>query len=74
MKIFPNPFADLTTISFTQRGDYSISLYDIEGKLIHLHSLTNDNYLVIEKNDFSPGTYLINITGDISYNTLLVIQ
>ncbi|MBT8196693.1 MAG: T9SS type A sorting domain-containing protein [Bacteroidia bacterium] len=74
VQIFPNPFYETTSITFTEYGDYDVFLYDIEGKLIESKTIRNGKQVQIERNKLVVGTYLLSVKGDIEYHSLLIVK
>lgn len=74
VKIYPNPFNEITAITFTQSGNYTINLYNIDGKLVDTKNLKKAKHVKMKKNDLAAGTYLLSITGDVKFQSLLIIQ
>jgi hypothetical protein len=63
VNIFPNPTADVLTISFEKVSKYDISIFDLYGKLIQ-NKKTGDPQTEIHVSHLSPGTYWIIIKDD----------
>ncbi|NQX85613.1 MAG: immune inhibitor A [Flavobacteriaceae bacterium] len=72
MLIYPNPTNDILTIN-TRLEDYSISLYAIQGQLIHKDlKLSGDHSLSLEP--FSKGLYLLRISSKDAQRTFKIIK
>lgn len=57
LNIFPNPTSDYINISTTGQLDYQVSLFDLQGKVLHL-SFNSES---INIRDFTNGTYVLEI-------------
>lgn len=76
-EIYPNPANEFFNISNLKSGDYSISIYDLAGRLIQTNSKqVNDNEdLMIPIKGISKGEYIVNIaTGNTSYSKQLLVK
>ncbi|MBX2942742.1 MAG: SBBP repeat-containing protein [Cyclobacteriaceae bacterium] len=61
--VYPNPFANNFTISFTDSGAHTIELVDVLGKQIRLIE-TQDQNTVISTKDLSSGTYYLKVIDE----------
>lgn len=64
-KIYPNPFTDGITISFsdTMTTDIEVLIFDINGKLIHSREFSPAQNLQLHTNDISNGTYFLKVVS-----------
>ncbi|HKR04214.1 MAG TPA: PKD domain-containing protein [Bacteroidia bacterium] len=60
IKVYPNPSADYFNISLTKDISYEIIIYDLSGKKIEKHFITNVENFTIGEN-LQPGFYLCEI-------------
>jgi PKD repeat protein len=60
--IFPNPFSDHTIIQIENgKGNYTVELYDITGRMVTSENYKNTNTLTIDRKSLEAGTYLYRI-------------
>ena len=74
--IYPNPFSDYTTISFSNlhRKHTSIKIFEISGRLLYEH-YTVDDMVKIYKTNFSVGLYILEIhQDDLSIQDILIVE
>lgn len=64
-KVFPNPFNNSITITFSTSilNDISVILYDVEGKIIHSDYFLPAQKINLKINSISSGTYLLKVTS-----------
>jgi len=61
-QIFPNPANDHFTIAFNSNNkNVEVNIFDITGKLIYAHTLTDKLQLEVNTVDFKEGIYLVQI-------------
>lgn len=70
--IFPNPFRQTTTISFSEplNGQYGFEVYNALGQLMHRESSINDRRVILHESDLGKGVflcYLINRQSALRY-------
>jgi len=58
--IYPNPVQNALNIYMSDPSDYSVSIYDIEGKLIRTLAANGDR-LTMNVNDLAAGSYIVNV-------------
>lgn len=63
IKISPQPTSDIIDIQFTKKGDYSISVFDINGSKIEEHHVLNSNQVSLLIQHLNSGAYLLNINN-----------
>lgn len=69
IRVFPNPTSGLITISFSERiiGDYSIAVYDLNGRSIltqNFHYSKSKSSVNIDISNRPSGTYLVHIHSE----------
>jgi hypothetical protein len=64
--IFPNPFSQSTTLQFEnlQNENYTLTLYDIEGRLVHTIVNNVTDKIDIERNNLTNGIYFFQLRTD----------
>ena len=74
ISVFPNPFTETATIYFPT-GIHNIRLYDLAGRELFTALNISNNYLVLEKSNLAPGTYLLSVNSEHNhYSKLIMIQ
>jgi len=76
-EIYPNPSSDFFNISNLKSGDYTISIYDMSGRLIQINKEEAiDNQIIsISLKGISRGEYIVNIaSGNSSYSKQLLVK
>ncbi len=69
--IFPNPGKDLLNIEFTTRGDYSVQVYNMVGRLIDSRDYRSVAGLTqLDISHLQRGMYLLRIEGDQGVETV----
>ncbi len=58
MSVYPNPVTNELVVSQGKALSISMSVYDLNGRLLHKHSLDRENQ-VIDFSNYSKGTYLV---------------
>jgi membrane-bound inhibitor of C-type lysozyme len=61
----PNPFTENVTLNInnTVSGAYSISVFNVEGKLVHFQNNLNQNTVSIG-NNLENGLYIVELRGE----------
>lgn len=59
-KVYPNPANDYVKLDFSMKGEYSVQLIDIQGKVVS-EFVTDQTQLNIPLDNVTPGKYLISI-------------
>jgi len=64
VNLSPNPLSDFSTIRFSQKPDkdYLAGIFDTRGRLVLEIPVKGETPATLNKNDFLPGLYLINIS------------
>ncbi len=75
----PNPFNNITTISYeipTDLNDASLMIYDINGKTIAQYTITGNGTVQFDASQFTSGTYFYAIIaeGKTSATQKMIIQ
>lgn len=74
-KVYPNPFNQKVTITFSALLEYDISIvmYDITGKIIHTQNVEAAQGVEIQLQDIASGTYFLKVmSGKKYFNTKLL--
>lgn len=74
--VFPNPTSELLTINTPNHSSYSVSIYNMEGRLI-LNQESNENTSYLNFAEFNTGVYVLCLhTSDFQliYSQQLIIQ
>lgn len=58
---YPNPFTDQLQLTFNSRRTRSITLHDLNGKIICSESGDHSEWILSELNKLNPGIYILNI-------------
>ncbi|MFH2143503.1 MAG: T9SS type A sorting domain-containing protein [Bacteroidota bacterium] len=76
LSIYPNPFNESTTIQFSNPNHipYTLYLHDITGKPVRESESITDEKIIINKNELSPGMYMIELVGEKNYKGKLIIK
>jgi hypothetical protein len=76
LSIYPNPFIEWTTVEFDNpnQSDYTMTLTDIAGKTLQVKAHITSGSVRINREDLSPGVYLIELRGDQTYRGRIVIN
>jgi hypothetical protein len=75
LKVFPNPTQTVLNIQFKNLADYSIKIFDINGKELMHKTITELNN-TIDVSGYAKGIYLLQISSDnsVSTKTLKIIK
>ena len=74
-KVYPNPFSQTLFITFSDemRNDISISIFDIEARVIHTQEFLPAQRLELQLRDISTGNYFLKVaSGRKRFNTKLI--
>ncbi|MBW6483696.1 MAG: T9SS type A sorting domain-containing protein [Vicingaceae bacterium] len=81
IKIYPNPFDDNIVIEFGDNpspsgrlGGASVTVVNIEGKVVYSNAAVNSNKLTIDAAAWSKGVYFVTVINDITSTTLKLIK
>lgn len=74
--IYPNPFSDQTTIAFSNPNHtvYELRVTDVSGKTVMLKKDITTNKITIQRENLSPGFYLIELSGENYYKGKIVVK
>ena len=73
LRVAPNPTSDLWTISNSNQSDFSVLLFDLQGKQLLAAQSQGQSALTINASDLPAGIYALRITsGDQSQMQRLV--
>jgi hypothetical protein len=59
--MYPNPATDVLTIKLNNITSANLSIYDIQGKLIKEHSISNEQNLELNILDLQSGLYFVKL-------------
>jgi len=65
-KIFPNPVRDFLSIQVMHNQEYSITIYNLQGKAILLQDKLYNNLNNLPLSSLEPGLYYLNICSEIN--------
>lgn len=74
-KVYPNPFNESITITFSNSilNNISVTIFDVEAKIIHSEEFLPAQEIKLKINDISTGTYFLIVTsGRKHFNTKLI--
>jgi hypothetical protein len=76
IKIYPNPTHDILKIINYKEGlkIESVILYNIEGKVIQLISITNNDEIEIDLSQFARHVYFLSISSNFGKINKLIIK
>lgn len=79
--VYPNPFMEFAIVDFSSQETLSehpitITMYDVSGKCVEEKIIYNPGKIILNRNNLSSGTYLLNISQNskIIYNNKLIIN
>lgn len=73
VSIFPNPTNEFVKVVPSDNKNYTIQLFDINGKLLTENKINKtDN--TVNMNEFTNGTYLLKVTSNLETNTYQIIK
>ena len=64
VNIYPNPTKGFFTITTNNHHSYSISIYDVVGKLVYQHQKETDNEIQIDLSAVRKGIYFVSIISE----------
>jgi hypothetical protein len=72
----PNPFSTATQIALSRlAGSISVSIYDVEGRLVNKIATANTDKIIIERDDLPQGLYNAKVNADGQVTTIkLAVQ
>lgn len=74
IKVYPNPVMNTLTISNINMDDNTtISLIDMQGRIVFIRNITNDNFL-IDMSNFQSGVYFVRLTTKNSNQEIRVVK
>ncbi|HBS87840.1 MAG: hypothetical protein A2W91_11005 [Bacteroidetes bacterium GWF2_38_335] len=75
IRVYPNPFNVMTTVEFTNPDNkmYELSIFDVTGKVVR-RSEINSGSFTIEKNELTPGYYMIELSGENVFRTKIIVR
>lgn len=76
LNIYPNPFSDITTISFenSDKSDYTLIIKNEIGQhVLEIKNITN-NYFVLNKGSLNSGIYFLELTGNKTFKSRIIVE
>ncbi len=77
INIQPNPATDYVNVQLSEfanpNSSYDLSLYNVNGKLLHQTQLSGRGILKVATIDFTPGIYLLQVRGEEGVYTQKVV-
>jgi len=58
---YPSPFTTTLNLSFNQLTNGTLSIFDVNGKLIHSETISNSNTTTINTLEFTKGVYFYKL-------------
>jgi len=77
LTVLPNPMTDKSIIVFSNPNDknHSLSVFNIEGKIVYSKQNIITNSILLDRNDFVAGVYFIVISwSNNKLSTKLIVQ
>lgn len=76
LKIYPNPASDIVSIEINEQNskDFTLSVYDISGKLNHIESSHSNNKIVFSVRHLNRGIYLVELKTNSLRKTMKLIK
>lgn len=74
-KIFPNPFQEAVSIAFSEtiKNDISVSVFDVNGKLVHSQEFPKSQHVQLNLDKLSTGNYILKaISNGKLFNAKLI--
>lgn len=74
-KVYPNPFKESISISFTDlvKSDILVSVFDVSGKLIYSEIFSEAQRIELNLSDIPQGTYILKLASNTkSFNSKLI--
>lgn len=69
-----NPFNESIQLRFTERGDYTIELMDLNGKILTTLEADDSNELQINSSILKSGMYLLNVYGETGRSSKKILK
>lgn len=65
VKVYPNPFQESTTISFSNREGsvYTLEIVNLAGQVVRRSTGITSEKVIVEKGDLTPGLYFFRLSG-----------
>jgi len=74
-KVYPNPVKDVVTIELAQGvEDVTISIMNVEGKMVYNDIRTNNTRVMINSSDWTRGIYIVKVFNDKYTKTIKLIK
>ncbi|MPL93178.1 hypothetical protein SDC9_39304 [bioreactor metagenome] len=72
IRLFPNPADDVLNIDFSQTGDYEVSIYSTDGRLVLIHESSNSKILQLDVSTLEPGVYMIEFAAEKTVRSVFI--
>ena len=75
--VYPNPFSGSTTLQYSFKGqqpDCTLEIYDVYGKLVEMHTISDNNGSVVLLKNAPSGMYMIKVLSAKEAHALRVIK
>jgi hypothetical protein len=72
--IYPNPASDLLTVIPSQQSAYEVSIFTIQGDLVHASKVSLHTKLSISLSHLNDGLYIVRIATDGEYGTMKLVK
>ncbi len=74
--IYPNPVQEVSQLVFPEndRSLKSVQIYDVTGRLVKQWNATNAPQITINSNDLSSGVYVVEVKGEHTYRTKMMVD
>lgn len=63
IRLYPNPVQDQLHVSFSQTGNYTVSVYSLDGKIIINKQVNSNTKEISMPAEMASGTYLLEVTN-----------
>ena len=74
VRVFPNPFTDMTVICFPEAHNVTLELTDLQGRRVLTRRGINGGRIELQRGPLDNGTYLYHLTGGVNATGRLVIK
>jgi hypothetical protein len=61
VNVYPNPFTDVTTVSFSEAGNYNLVVVDLTGKVVLTTVNAGANKVNLDLSALNNGVYIFKI-------------
>jgi hypothetical protein len=74
VNVFPNPFTNQFTVQLDKVQDYTITVMDMSGKVLHDNTYTNTNSVKMDLGHLTNGQYILRIVSDNTAITRMITK